>query len=33
LANTLYFTAGIDMEFDGLFGSITPVDGLDGDAE
>lgn len=33
LANTLYFTAGINNEADGLFGSITPVDGLDGDEE
>ncbi len=33
LANTLYFTAGINNEFDGLFGTITPVDGLDGDEE
>src|SRR5580700_1105316 len=33
LANTLFFTAGINNEFDGLFGKITPVDGLDGDEE
>jgi uncharacterized protein (TIGR03118 family) len=33
LANTLYFTAGINAEQDGLFGMITPVDGLDGDEE
>ncbi len=33
LANTLYFTAGINNEMDGLFGTITPVDGLDGDEE
>jgi uncharacterized protein (TIGR03118 family) len=33
LANTLYFTAGINNENDGLFGTITPVDGLDGDEE
>jgi uncharacterized protein (TIGR03118 family) len=33
LANTLYFTAGINNEIDGLFGTITPVDGLDGDEE
>jgi len=33
LANTLYFTAGINGEKDGLFGTITPVDGLDGDEE
>jgi hypothetical protein len=32
-ANTLFFTAGINNEFDGLFGTITPVDGLDGDEE
>src|SRR5712664_2873113 len=28
-ANTLFFTAGINGEQDGLFGTITPVDGLD----
>jgi uncharacterized protein (TIGR03118 family) len=33
LANTLFFTAGINNENDGLFGTITPVDGLDGDEE
>jgi uncharacterized protein (TIGR03118 family) len=33
LANTLYFTAGINNETDGLFGTITPTDGLDGDEE
>jgi uncharacterized protein (TIGR03118 family) len=33
LANTLYFTAGINDENDGLFGTITPVDGLDGSVE
>jgi uncharacterized protein (TIGR03118 family) len=33
LANTLFFTAGINDEQDGLFGTITPVDGLDGDEE
>jgi uncharacterized protein (TIGR03118 family) len=33
LANTLYFTAGINNENDGLFGTLTPVDGLDGDEE
>jgi uncharacterized protein (TIGR03118 family) len=33
LANTLYFTAGINNEQDGLFGTLTPVDGLDGDEE
>ena len=32
-ANTLFFTAGINGEQDGLFGTITPVDGLDGDEE
>ncbi len=32
-ANTLFFTAGINDEQDGLFGTITPVDGLDGDEE
>jgi uncharacterized protein (TIGR03118 family) len=32
-ANTLFFTAGIDGEKHGLFGTITPVDGLDGDEE
>ena len=32
-ANTLYFSAGINGESDGLFGTITPVDGLDGDEE
>lgn len=33
LANTLYFTAGINNENDGLFGTLTPLDGLDGDEE
>lgn len=33
LANTLYFTAGINNETDGLFGTLIPVDGLDGDEE
>jgi uncharacterized protein (TIGR03118 family) len=33
LANTLYFSAGIENELHGLFGTITPVDGLDGDEE
>jgi uncharacterized protein (TIGR03118 family) len=33
LANTLYFSAGINNENDGLFGTITPIDGLDGDEE
>ena len=33
LANTVYFTAGINNESDGLFGTSTPVDGLDGDEE
>lgn len=32
-ANTLFFTAGINNESDGLFGTITPVNGLDGDEE
>jgi uncharacterized protein (TIGR03118 family) len=32
-ANTLFFTAGINNETDGLFGTITPIDGLDGDEE
>jgi uncharacterized protein (TIGR03118 family) len=32
-ANTLFFSAGINDESDGLFGTITPVDGLDGDEE
>jgi uncharacterized protein (TIGR03118 family) len=32
-ANTLFFTAGINGEQDGLFGTVTPVDGLDGDEE
>ncbi len=32
-ANTLFFTAGPNNETDGLFGTITPVDGLDGDEE
>ncbi len=32
-ANTLFFTAGINNETNGLFGTITPVDGLDGDEE
>jgi uncharacterized protein (TIGR03118 family) len=32
-ANTLFFSAGINGEADGLFGTITPVDGLDGDEE
>ncbi len=33
LANTLFFTAGINNEADGLFGTLTPADGLDGDEE
>ena len=33
LANTLYFTAGPNGEQDGLFGTITPLDGLDGSVE
>ena len=32
-ANTMFFTAGPNGEKDGLFGTITPVDGLDGDEE
>jgi uncharacterized protein (TIGR03118 family) len=32
-ANTLFFSAGINNEADGLFGTITPTDGLDGDEE
>jgi len=32
-ANTLYFSAGINDENDGLFGTITPTDGLDGSNE
>ena len=32
-ANTLFFSAGINNENDGLFGTLTPVDGLDGDEE
>jgi uncharacterized protein (TIGR03118 family) len=32
-ANTLFFTAGINNEADGLFGTLTPTDGLDGDEE
>ena len=32
-ANTLFFTAGINNEADGLFGTLTPADGLDGDEE
>jgi uncharacterized protein (TIGR03118 family) len=32
-ANTLFFTAGINNEADGLFGTLTPLDGLDGDEE
>jgi uncharacterized protein (TIGR03118 family) len=33
LANALYFTAGPNGEQDGLFGTITPLDGLDGSVE
>src|SRR5262249_30110606 len=33
LAITLFFIAGIQGESHGLFGIITPVDGLDGDEE
>jgi uncharacterized protein (TIGR03118 family) len=32
-ANTLFFTAGPNGEQDGLFGTITPLDGLDGSVE
>ena len=32
-ANTLYFTAGINNETDGLFGTLTPADRPDGDEE
>ena len=32
-AKTLFFSAGIEDEHHGLFGTITPVDGLDGDEE
>src|ERR1700730_14705957 len=32
-ANTLFFTAGLNNETDGLFGTIAAVDGLDGDEE
>ena len=32
-STTLFFTAGIQDEMHGLFGTITPVDGLDGDEE
>lgn len=32
-ANTLYFSAGINDENDGLFGTITPTDGTDGSNE
>jgi uncharacterized protein (TIGR03118 family) len=32
-ANTMFFSAGINSENDGLFGTITPIDGLDGDEE
>ena len=32
-ANTLFLTAGINNEQDGLFGTLTPTDGLDGDEE
>ena len=30
-ANTLFFTAGINNENDGLFGTLTPINDLDGD--
>jgi uncharacterized protein (TIGR03118 family) len=32
-ANTLFFTAGLNGEVDGLFGTLTPLDGLDGTHE
>jgi uncharacterized protein (TIGR03118 family) len=32
-SDTLFFTAGINGEADGLFGTITPVDGFDGDEQ
>ena len=32
-ANTLFFTAGPNGEQNGLFGTLTPIDGLDGDEE
>jgi uncharacterized protein (TIGR03118 family) len=32
-STTLYFTAGIQGESHGLFGTLTPVDGLDGSVE
>jgi uncharacterized protein (TIGR03118 family) len=32
-STTLYFTAGIQNEMHGLFGTLTPVDGLDGSVE
>ena len=32
-ANSLFFSAGINNESDGLFGTLTPIDGLDGDEE
>jgi len=32
-STTLFFTAGIQDEMHGLFGTLTPVDGLDGDEE
>jgi len=32
-ANTLFFSAGINNEADGLFGTITPTDAPDGDEE
>lgn len=32
-SDTLFFTAGINGEADGLFGTITPVDGFEGDEE
>jgi hypothetical protein len=32
-ANTLFFSSGPDSEMNGLFGAITPFNGLDGDEE
>jgi hypothetical protein len=32
-STTLFFTAGIQEERHGLFGTITPVDGSDGDEQ
>ena len=32
-STTLFFTAGLQNEAHGLFGTLTPVDGLDGSVE